>query len=179
EMLRQKPACQPILTRQRAVGEPVLNRKLRDLLIDPVPAGAAELELENEIQRYAFLQRFLEGRIESNVELSVENVAILFEQQLGRLDADRVRAGSGDRQPQHGRTQQAGEDAVRWQHATCAWAACGLKVDGLERLSASGRGLRKPRVDCALREVLLARVVLLRRRRTARSFRASHRSSCR
>src|SRR5262249_40048222 len=136
-------------------------------------------ELEDEIQRYAFLQRFLERRIESNVELGVENVAILFEQQLSRLDADRVRAGSsGDRQPQHGRTQQAGEEAVRWQHATCAWAACGLKVDGLERLSASGGGRRKTRRDCALREVLLARVVLLRRRRTARSFRASHRSGC-
>src|SRR5262249_14454145 len=82
EMLRQKPAAQPILARQRAVGESVLNRKLRDLLIDPVPARAAEFELEDEIQRYAFLQRFLEGRIESNVELSVENVAILFEQKL-------------------------------------------------------------------------------------------------
>ena len=88
-------ASSPLVSRYWRVSgvydKPILHRELRDLFVEPIPARAAEFELEHEIQRDAFLQRLFQRRIERELELGIENVVLVLGEQLCRLDGDRCR----------------------------------------------------------------------------------------
>src|SRR5712691_2140433 len=74
ELLAQQPGGHPVLLRQRRIADAILDRLCDELLVKPIPARPRQLELENEIQRYALLQRFFEGGVEREVELRVQHV---------------------------------------------------------------------------------------------------------
>src|SRR6185369_11502780 len=61
------------------------------LLIDPVPARTEELELEHEVERNPLLDRFLERRVEREIELRAHHVAVLVRADFRRFDGDGVR----------------------------------------------------------------------------------------
>src|SRR6266536_1267866 len=104
------------------MADSILDSLLNEFFVEPVPARTRKLEFQHEVQRHAFLQRLLQRGIERNVELRIENVALVFDPQLRRLDRNRVgvrseRPGHQGQAQRRDQPQQA-ERAVRWRHAT-------------------------------------------------------------
>ncbi|MDW8468234.1 MAG: hypothetical protein RML56_03625 [Burkholderiales bacterium] len=55
--LLQQPAREPILARQRVIRQPQLHAPRGDLFVEPPPARAHQLELDDEIERHAVRHR--------------------------------------------------------------------------------------------------------------------------
>ena len=70
EVLVGAAGREPVLAKQRGVGDLVGLRQLHRLLVEPVPARLRKLELDDEIEGHAAVHRFLEAGTEADVEFA-------------------------------------------------------------------------------------------------------------
>ena len=84
----QRTRGQAVLSRQRMIGQ--LNRSAApdDQLVKPIPAGSGQLEIHDEIENHSFADHFLETRIEIDIEVGRQHVAIVARLKLGITQAD-------------------------------------------------------------------------------------------
>jgi len=102
---RKRTARHAILAGQRAVGQAVGERGGRNTAVEPVPARAIQLEVGDEVQRHAAVDRVLERPGQVEFELGIDD-----DPRLGAVGRHGQR-GLGDHDPvvgtgRRGRQQQ-------------------------------------------------------------------------
>ncbi len=88
EALVQGAARQTVLASQSVVGELVRLTPADNLFVQPVPAGAAEFEVDHEIERDAFGDDFFEPGVQIDGEIGRQDIALVAGRQLRVADAD-------------------------------------------------------------------------------------------